>query len=177
MPVIYQDVLATVFAASGYRTYLELGIGDGSMVRKIRPLAAYVAAVDIAPPPDAVLGSGGARVDVCKMRTDEFFATLPRASFDMIFIDADHAFESVQADLTSSIRHLSPDGVIALHDTDPKEVKYLHPGHCNDAHRIVDCIRARGDMMSITLPVGHEGLTFVRPRASRRVLRFTGGVA
>ena len=92
--------------------------------------------------------------------------------FDMIFIDADHAFESVLHDLLGALRVLSPVGTIALHDTDPSEKRYLHPGHCNNAHKIADYLATRHDLMSITLPVGHEGLTLVRPLAARRVLGF-----
>lgn len=169
---MYQDVLAVLFRAMGYRTYLELGVGDGSMVRKIHPLAALTVAVDVR------LTSLPADVRRYEMTTREFFE-LPEAPgpFDMIFVDADHAHESVRSDLWSALALLSPDGTVALHDTDPSERRYLHPTHCNDAFRIVDDLRARDDLMAVTLPVGHEGLTLVRPRVARRVLRVLGGVS
>lgn len=168
----FQEVLAVLFRAMNYRSYLELGVGDGSMVRKIHPLAALTVAVDVR------LTALPAGVRGYEMTTQEFFASRERpSSFDMIFVDADHAHQSVRSDLWNSLAILSPEGTVALHDTDPSEHRFLHPTHCNDAYRIVDDLAARDDLTAVTLPVGHEGLTLVRPRRARRVLRFPSGAS
>jgi hypothetical protein len=162
----YQDVLTLLFRTTGYRTYLELGIGDGSMMRRIHPFAALTVAVDIRMPP---LPPG---VRLCEMTTQEFFRQPEsRGPFDLIFIDADHAHEAVRSDLWSALEVLAPDGTIALHDTDPNERRLLHPTYCNDAYRIVEDLAARDDLTAVTLPVGPEGLTLVRRRNARRVSR------
>jgi predicted O-methyltransferase YrrM len=52
--------------------------------------------------------------------SDDFFASLPdRQSFDLIFIDGLHTAEQVERDIVNSLRHLSRDGMICLHDINP----------------------------------------------------------
>lgn len=54
------------------------------------------------------------------MSSDEFFKQLsPKKKYDLIFIDAMHVEEYVDRDITNSLKHLNPGGIICLHDVIP----------------------------------------------------------
>lgn len=99
--------------------------------------------------------------------TDEFFKSNTR-KFDIIFIDADHRYESVLKDLKNALEALNHNGTILLHDTDPEDKKYYDPGFCGDAYKIIDDFE-KLNLDSITIPSGHEGVTIVKRKRDRRV--------
>ena len=90
--------------------YLELGLADGACIRRIK--VADRTGVDIVAPPNA----GEAVVYQCT--TDEFFRTTDQR-FDLVFVDADHAWEQAYRDVENAIRHLNPGGVVVMHDCSP----------------------------------------------------------
>jgi predicted O-methyltransferase YrrM len=49
-------------------------------------------------------------------RSDEILPVLAPEQFDLIFIDADHSYEGVRADIELSLPLLRPGGVLAFHD-------------------------------------------------------------
>ena len=100
--------------------------------------------------------------------TDEFFKNNSK-TFDVIFIDADHKYESVLKDLKNSLNVLNHNGLIILHDTDPEDKKYYDQGFCGDAYRVVNDLEKMG-LDSVTIPSGHEGLTLIKRKKDRRVL-------
>ena len=106
-----------------------------------------------------------------QMTTYEFFK-INNNTFDVIFIDADHKYESVKVDFINALNVLNPRGVIILHDTDPTEAKYLQDGYCSNSYKMNDYLKERNDLMFITLPIGTEGLTLVKRFSDRKVLNF-----
>ena len=100
--------VARIIAA---RSYLEIGIFD--------PRSNF----------DCVLCPDKTGVDpnvddprVAKTTSDRFFAGLDSdSSWDLIFIDGDHRHAQVERDFANALRHLSPEGVIVMHDVDPTD--------------------------------------------------------
>ena len=60
--------------------------------------------------------------------SDIFFENIDKdQKFDIIFIDADHTYEQVVKDINNSMKHLSANGVIIMHDVyvfDEKQTVY-----------------------------------------------------
>lgn len=55
--------------------------------------------------------------------TDDFFRQLNR-SFDLYFIDASHYAEDVKRDFENALKHLTPNGIICLHDCNPEKEEH-----------------------------------------------------
>jgi hypothetical protein len=73
------------------------------------------------------------------MTSDEFFIELERRhtdfpsgkKWDIIFIDGDHHGEQVYRDVQNSIRHLSKNGFIVLHDCAPPTIHHAREDYEN----------------------------------------------
>jgi len=150
----------------GCEKYLELGIYDGFNINKVKKHCKYCVGVD--------------NKDVRRFHDYEFILSTTDAffennteTFDMIFIDADHNFESVKKDFINSLKILNKFGIILLHDTDPMLAMYLDPGYCGDSYKIIDWIMdIYTDLNVLTLPITQAGLTIVNRKNDRRVLKF-----
>jgi hypothetical protein len=92
----------------GYRSYLELGVKWGTVLKQID--CAVKDGVDVNP---------SAPCSFAGMTTAEFFRTHSGLRYDIIFIDADHREPAVLLDLLGSLRILNEDGVVVLHDCRP----------------------------------------------------------
>lgn len=92
---------------------------------------------------------------------------------DMIFIDADHSYESAKKDFLNSISILSESGIIIMHDTDPENNSLFSPGYCGDSYKIVSFVEENmKDLNIITLPIAEAGLSIIsRKKSSRTFLR------
>lgn len=144
--------------------YLELGLYDASTFLTVsqhvnRAVGVDVNHIDIQLPTHCF---------IYETTTDNFFKD-NQEIFDYIFIDADHSYMSVKKDLENSLKYLSEDGIILLHDTDPISKEYLAPGYCNDAYKIIDDIYKQNDLDIITLPLEEAGITILRKHNQRRV--------
>jgi hypothetical protein len=53
--------------------------------------------------------------------------------FDFCFIDADHSRQAVRRDFYGILPHISDEGLICLHDTNPATKADTDPGLCGDA--------------------------------------------
>jgi predicted O-methyltransferase YrrM len=147
-------------------SYLELGLYQGETFTTICKQVPNCVGVDVKD--NRIVKEG----KFFECTTDEFFQQ-NEEKFDVIFIDADHRFESVKKDFENSLKCLNENGTIILHDTDPTELKYLHDGYCSDSYKMNDYLNSRDDISSITLPINTEGLTLVKRFNDRRVLKFT----
>jgi len=151
----HTQVLYSLFASCNYASYLELGVYMGVTLDLIAPHTTYHVGVDI--------------VDKRRYNHTNFFLGTTKQffeknthTFDMVFIDADHNYKSVHEDFVESLKVLNPNGVIALHDTSPREPHLLDPGYCGDAYRIdADLNAMRDQVRFVTLPVSEAGLTLV----------------
>lgn len=152
------------FLAEVYKpkTYLELGLYKGETFNIMQGRCSRTVGVDINPTP-----LGG---EIYMMTTDKFFEAFTDP-VDMVFIDADHSYESVKKDFENSLNLLNDGGVIVLHDTDPEQDFLFHSGYCGDCYKIVQDIEAREDVNVVTLPVHAEGLCIITKKNDTRVLR------
>jgi len=82
------------------------------------------------------------------------------APYDVVFIDATHSEGAVRQDFEGIWPHVSAEGLILCHDTNPEKVADTDPGLCGDAWRW-----AYGHQLleAVTLPY-HPGLTIIRKR-------------
>jgi hypothetical protein len=72
----------------------------------------------------------GNRATIHKMTTLEAAALVPDASLDFVFIDADHLYEGVRADIAAWRPKVKPGGYLSGHD--------YHPGAFEGVVRAVD---------------------------------------
>jgi len=159
------DLIESIFLACGYRDYLELGVWNGVNLERMDKHAQYAMGVD-------VVDSRCRKYTAFFLgTTDEFFKTNV-FTFDMVFIDANHNYEQVKRDLDSSLKILTPQGTIILHDTDPANVKLLGEGYCSDSYKILQDLRNNDRVDFVTLPMNEAGLTIIKLRNSERHLEF-----
>ena len=119
------DVLNRLVSLYGYNSYLEIGVFDGENFSRIE--CPHKTGVDS--------GAEGLLIDSVTWRvtSDEFFASISEEEkFDLIFIDGDHSFLQVLRDIENSLRHLSNNGTICLHDSSPPT-----PASASDPRRTI----------------------------------------
>jgi hypothetical protein len=159
----HSDLVAEVVKQLNCSTYLELGVYDGATLSKVNGFVDRLISVDIKDLRKQKIG------EFHLMTTDTFFETFTD-KVDVVFIDADHNFESVKKDFKNSINLLNPLGMIILHDTDPIEEKYLDFGYCGDSYKMNSWIRKNYPELDVmTLPITEAGLTLVKRRDDNRV--------
>ncbi|HAT65792.1 MAG TPA: hypothetical protein DCS66_14570, partial [Flavobacteriaceae bacterium] len=151
-----------------HKVYFELGVDEGENFKLIEPYVGTAIAVDTEIPECL---KGDETWKSYEMTTDEFFDhELPKA--DLIFIDADHSYESAKKDLINSLRCLNYGGIIIMHDTDPGGEKFERAELCNDVHKIVGdleegTLKHEGvDVNILTLPIGLPGLSLITKKNS-----------
>jgi predicted O-methyltransferase YrrM len=162
----HSEFILFYFKFFNYASYLELGLYCGETICKIKTVTNNVTGVDIV---DRFIEG----IDFFNGTTDDFFKQNSK-TFDMIFIDADHSYNSVKNDLLDSLLILNKNGTIFLHDTDPENATLLQSGYCGDCYKIVDYMNNLGCISVVTMPVAEAGLTMVKRKSDRRVLSFTG---
>ena len=98
--------------------YLEIGVNDGSCIRKIR--IPNKDGVD--PSPNSELGFGEPVPEInYQVTSDYFFDNYAYKKYDVIFIDGLHHAEQVDVDIQNSLKYLNDGGFILLHDCNPPE--------------------------------------------------------
>lgn len=127
------NMIATAIRAV---TYLEIGVQHGRVLRAVR------VNIKVGVDPDP------ASPALHHMTSDAYFQTLnPAARFDLIFVDGLHLAEQVERDVENALKHLTPGGVILLHDCSPPtkqagERQMCHGNWCGDVWRAWTGIRA-----------------------------------
>lgn len=147
---------------------LEIGSYCGLSTIYIARTAEHVTAVDYwdgrgTPNPRDTLATFNANIErygltekVKAFRADELWhGSLDEirfsGPFDLVFIDADHAYEAVTADIEFAASKLAPGGLLAFHD-------YKHPSHPGVEQAIDDLLIDGGEILST-----HETVAVVRP--------------
>lgn len=157
----HSDVLAML--ASIYRPdiYVELGLYHGETFKKVKNYCRRAIGVDI-----SEINLDG-EIHICT--TDKFFNKIfTDEKADMIFIDADHKYDSVVKDLENSLKSLNQGGCIILHDTDPESNHLFTPGYCGDSYKVVDYLESRDDLNVITIPCSEAGLSIITRKNETR---------
>lgn len=99
-----EDIINEIISKNGYNDYLELGSQNGFNLSKIN--CKNKTSVDIEHDADF------------KGSTNDFFKQNDK-TFDCIMIDADHEASQVRLDISNSLKALTENGCIILHDTIP----------------------------------------------------------
>lgn len=163
----HSDLVVQLVKSINCKTYLELGIYDGSTLARVSEFVPRVIGVDVK---DLRINKN---IGEFHLLTTQKFLQSFTDMVDVIFIDADHSFESVKRDFELSVKLLNEFGIIILHDTDPINEKYLDPGYCGDSYKILDWLEINyPEMNVITLPVSEAGLTIIKRSSDRRVNKF-----
>jgi len=104
------DVINWLIEKYGYKSYLEIGVGDGECFEKVKCEG------KLGIEPELPI-----RINICPITSDEFFnSILPNGKwFDIIFIDGEHLEAQVMRDINNSLKHLANGGTIVVHDCNP----------------------------------------------------------
>jgi len=99
------DMFNRVISQRGYTRYLEIGVSNGGTFYNIECQVKH--------------GVDPNNKDILyPITSDEFFENCNQ-TYDLVFIDGDHECNQVLRDINNSIQHLSPNGIIFIHDTKP----------------------------------------------------------
>lgn len=113
-----REFMVTQFAKGG--VVAEVGTQHGYFARHImdvlQPDALHVFDIDFAPLDESGLLNAFPNVTRHLGNSPEMMAALPDAYFDWIYIDGDHTYEGVKADLHAAAAKLKPGGFLALND-------------------------------------------------------------
>jgi Methyltransferase domain len=140
------------------QTYAELGIYEGETFNKItakRKFAVDISesALNFIPKDESVIKILGTSEDLAQklQKTGE--------KIDLLFIDANHDSEAVQADFRLLEAHMSPSGVVCFHDTFPKDASFTSSKLCGDAYLAIPALQeSYPEWHFITLPI-HPGMS------------------
>lgn len=113
-----------------YNTYLEIGVSKTSLnFEHIKISIKH--GVDPKTPLETYTNGVG-----YKITSDEFFNTLNSDTrYDIIFIDGLHVEEQVDRDIDNSLKHLSENGTIVMHDCYPPSLLFEEKYRCGNVWR------------------------------------------
>ena len=175
----YYELLDRLHELIRPRSYLEIGMGDGSSMALARP---GTRAVGIDPVP-TLQTPISAECHVLPQRSEDFFARadlkriIPDGSPDFVFIDGLHTFAAVLDDFIGVERISSPRTVVAIHDTIPldestQRPERVHAFYTGDVWKLLPVLwDLRPDLSVTTVRTSPSGLTLVTGLdSSNRVL-------
>lgn len=151
----FHEILIPVLVKGiGAESYLEFGTANNETIRNVPAPKRY----GVDPKCIAI-----ADVHMFQMTTAEFIANhaAQYAPFDVVFIDADHRKDAVMNDFMGIWPHVSPEGLILFHDTNPETMADTDDGACSDSWKFAWTLC--GHHEAVTLPY-HPGLTILRKR-------------
>ena len=155
---------------AGFSTrYLELGIRKGPCFNAVAPLFKEAYAVDIVDCRKFI--KGNKNLIWFHGTTDNFFKQHnSEKKFDLIFIDADHRYESSLSDFKKALSILLDNGLILLHDTYPPEEFFVSQKYCRDTYKTASFIRKNySDQCEIVTLLFYYGVSVVR-KLNRQLL-------
>ncbi|HEX2135121.1 MAG TPA: glycosyltransferase, partial [Microvirga sp.] len=151
------------------RTVVEIGIGDGASLARVRPFSLAIG-ID---PSATIAYPLQAETRIFPETSDEFFARrkldeiLGGRPVDFALIDGLHLYEQVLRDFINLERYCNPKSVIAIHDTIPLDEATQSRArdtqfHTGDVWKAVLCLKAfRPDLEILTIATPPTGLTLV----------------
>ncbi|MGY6502034.1 MAG: class I SAM-dependent methyltransferase [Acidimicrobiales bacterium] len=166
---VYYEVLDRLHEWVAPRTYLEIGMGDGSSMALARP---GTTAIGVDPVP-TLCHPLAAECHVYPQTSDSFFARpdvvecLGGRAPDLVFIDGLHTFPAVFGDLVGVESLAGPDTVVVLHDTIPldeptQRPDRVHEFYTGDVWKLLPLLaRERPDLDVFTIATPPSGLTVV----------------
>jgi len=109
------DIINYLIKRNNYQRYLEIGVENGHALERIQcPLKHGV--------------DPASKHATHHVPSDDFFRDLdPTTTYDIVFIDGLHVEDQVDRDIVNSLRHLSPNGIIIVHDCNPPTEWHQRP--------------------------------------------------
>lgn len=114
------ELINYIVEKKNLRNYLEIGVFTGYVLENC--IAYNKLGVD----PDCGQYNGQVPM-ICKTSDDFFESISDDTKFDVIFIDELHVAEQVYRDIVNSMKHLSENGYIVLHDCMPENKHDTRP--------------------------------------------------
>jgi predicted O-methyltransferase YrrM len=147
--------------------YVELGLYQCELFNRMVPYCGRLYGVDIVESVSSYMKKSSKTSFHCNS-TEEFskYAQSNNLQIDMLFIDADHSYESVKNDFEKFFPLVKDNGIILLHDGYPKDAAHTDDGYCGDGYKaIAELTKSQVGFEMMTIPV-HPGVTIVRKRKS-----------
>lgn len=161
----HQDFIIHLASVIKPAVYVELGIYKCGLFNRMTQFAEIAIGVDADPKAgDQMIGAPNARF--VASTSEEFVCQLENdpVNIDLLFIDADHSQQAVEADFCGMLPFVRPHGLILLHDTHPIDDAATAQERCGDGYLAIERLsRERDDFEMMTIPV-HPGLTCCRKR-------------
>lgn len=127
----HTEVINRLIRNCGYTSYLEIGVGDPNNNYLLIDCENKECIDPLYENEDTVYFDEGIEINALedletyvtyKMTSDEAFEMMPEnKKYDCIFIDGLHTEEQSGKDLLNAFKHLSKNGTIVMHDTNPTE--------------------------------------------------------
>ncbi|HXV85295.1 MAG TPA: class I SAM-dependent methyltransferase [Gemmatimonadales bacterium] len=162
----YTDVLSFVHTRYPVKRYLEIGVDAGATL--VLSHAEVNVGVD---PAFAIKQPLNGRFSLARTTSDRFFDQYAGDPFDLVFVDGMHESRQVSRDVFNALRNLSPNGLVAVHDTVPyhrvvASARRYTSKWTGDVYRaMIPYLECRESNL-LTLLVPPTGLTLIRgPRA------------
>lgn len=147
------------------KVYVELGLYQCELFNKVLPFADRLIGVDLSNQAGQYMRKSP-KATFINSTTQEYchLAKSNGLSIDMLFIDANHSYQSVMDDFHAYFPLVKDDGIILLHDGYPKDANHAEPGYCGDCYKAIEELsKSRQEYEMVTIPT-HPGLTVVRKR-------------
>ena len=104
-----------------------------------------------------------------QMTSDVYFQTLAEdIKFDLIFIDGLHTHEQVNKDIQNSLKHLTENGTIVLHDCSPRDKDFEVRHRCGTVWRAFYEARKTYDIDAYVVNTDH-GCGIIRKGGTKLV--------
>lgn len=119
------DYINEIIKRNGYKTYLEIGVGDPEENFTLIDCEEKTGVDPYFNMDDCLVYDNEKQVIIdrnvkFRMTSDEFFSFIGRdTKYDVIFIDGLHTEEQCDKDIQNALEHISDDGIILVHDTNP----------------------------------------------------------
>jgi hypothetical protein len=112
------DIINKLISKNNFKNYLEIGIYTGDVLNNC------VAENKLGVDPN--ISNYRGNVKTINKTSDEYFKDIDdNKQFDIVFIDGMHESEQVYRDIENSVKHLTKNGIIVVHDCNPPEFKYI----------------------------------------------------
>jgi predicted O-methyltransferase YrrM len=157
----HSDFIGLLSSIYKPKIYVELGLFEGETWNKVTPSCQEAYGVDII--------DRNIKGNIFIGTTDDFFKQFNK-KIDMVFIDADHRYESCKKDFLNSLKLINEGGIIIMHDTDPNNNNLFDEGYCGDSYKIVDFLEdhMKDEINVLTLPLTEAGLSIISKKKNTR---------
>lgn len=157
----HPTVVQSLAELSQAKTYLEVGIYRGETLKLLAKTCERVIGLDIDPGALASIPANP-RITLHLQTAQEFALKNPLLRFDLVFIDADHRKQSVLDDFYAVESLVNESGIVAFHDTWPKNLEFSSPHLCGDAYKAIPELRRRESAWNFITFRKHPGLTIAQ---------------